>query len=623
VPIAAKASLEERLASRWLVWLGAVALALSGLFLILYAVEHGWIGPTARVALGLLLGIALAAAGEWTRRRPWQTRIAGQHTDHAPGALAGAGLFVAFASIYGAHALYGLIGPLTTFIGLALVAAAGFALAALHAPIVAVVGLLAGFATPLLVTSETPSAAGLFGYLALVVAAALGVVRYRDWAWLAVSAVTGGFLWTALWLIDAYRPGDLFVVTGYLGFLAATSIWLASEETPPDAPVLWRLRRPELSPQVFAFVVCLVAGLLAAWAIAETGGTVAPVLVLVAATVAAYLYGRRNERFDGLTIVAGVLLVSSLAGWPLGEMLRRAVELYTGPGASAGGLIAEPARQFLFIATGLAALVAGLGYRLLWGAKRPFVWAGVPTLTAALILALAYHRLGDVSDTIAVGGHRGACRAAGAGRGEDPRWPSRRAADAAGARLLCGRDGGRHRLCARLRAARCLADGGAVADAAGAGLDRQQARSAGDAGDRAGAGRRRARPAGAQPLRARLRCGRVSRRPLGDLRLRRAGGGLLCRFAAVRAVGQDRAGARRRGAGLCAAGGVARTAGAGRRAPSMRRASGCSRRACSRACGCWRGGAGRAPGRRTTESSTAMPPSSSSGWAGFACWACR
>jgi hypothetical protein len=76
VPIAAKVGLEERLASRWLVWLGAVALALAGLFLILYAVEHGWIGPTARVALGLLLGIALAAAGEWTRRRPWQMRFA-------------------------------------------------------------------------------------------------------------------------------------------------------------------------------------------------------------------------------------------------------------------------------------------------------------------------------------------------------------------------------------------------------------------------------------------------------------------------------------------------------------------------------------------------------------------
>jgi uncharacterized membrane protein len=396
---AARPGLEERLASRWFVWLGAVALALAGLFLILYAVEHGWLGPTARVALGLLLGVGLAAAGEWTRRRPWQTRLGAQRIDYAPGALAGAGLFVAFASIYGAHALYGLIGPLPAFIGLALVAAAGFALAVLHSPIVAVVGLLAAFATPALVGADTPNAAGLFAYLALVVAAALGVVRYRNWAWLAVGALLGGFLWTALWLFDAYQPGDLFVVAGYLGFLAATSLWLAAEQTPPEAPVLWQLRRPELSPQTFAWAVCLIAGLLLAWAVVETGGGVAPVLVVAAVVVAGYLYGRRNERFDGLTLVAGMVVLLSLAGWPLGEAMRQAVGQFTGSGASAGGLIATAAREFLYIAATLAVLTAGLGYRLLWQARRPFVWAGIPTLTAALLLALAYYRLSAVSDS--------------------------------------------------------------------------------------------------------------------------------------------------------------------------------------------------------------------------------
>ena len=399
VSVAARASLEERLASRWLVWLGAVALALAGLFLILYAVEHGWLGPTARVVLGLLLGVALAAAGEWTRRRPWQMRFASQHTDYAPGALSGAGLFVAFASIYGAHALYGLIGPLTAFIGLALVAAAGFALAALHSPIVAIVGLLAAFATPALVTTDVPSAAGLFGYLALVVAAALGVVRYRDWAWLAVAAVAGGFLWTVLWLLDAYGPGDLFIVAGYLGFLAATSLWLAAEKTPAEAPVLWRLRRIELSPQVFAWAVCLVAGVLIAWAVVASDGGVAPVLVLALMTGAAYIYGRGNERFDGLTAIAGLMLLLSIAGWPLGETLRQAVAEFTGSGSSAGGLIAPAARNFLIVTAILAVVAAGLGYRLLWQAERPYIWAGVPTLTAALLLALAYHRLGGVSDS--------------------------------------------------------------------------------------------------------------------------------------------------------------------------------------------------------------------------------
>ena len=398
VPVAAKPGLEERLASRWLVWLGAVALALAGLFLILYAVDQGWLGPTARVALGLLLGMALAGAGEWTRRRPWQLRFAAERTDYVPGALAGAGLFVAFASIYGAHALYDLISPLTAFIGLALVAAAGFALATLHSPIVAIVGLLAAFATPALLSTGSDNAAGLFAYLALVVAAALGVVRYRDWAWLAVAALAGGFIWTTIWLLDAYEPGDIFIIAGYLAFLAAISLRLAAGKTPADAPLLWRLRRLELSPQIFAWAVCLTAGLLLAWAVADSGGGLAPVLVLAAMTAAAYLYGRRNERFDGLTVVAAIVLALSLAGWPLGEILRQAQAEFTGSGSSAGGLIAASARHFLIIAAILAVVSAGLGYRLLWQAERPFLWAGISTLTAFAMLALAYHRLAEVSD---------------------------------------------------------------------------------------------------------------------------------------------------------------------------------------------------------------------------------
>ena len=105
----------------------------------------------------------------------------------------------------------------------------------------------------------------------------LGVVRYRDWAWLAVAAVAGGFIWTTIWLIDAYDPGDIFIIAGYLGFLAATSLWLAADKTPPDAPLVWQLRRLELSPQIFAWAVSLTAGLLLAWAVADSGGGVAPV----------------------------------------------------------------------------------------------------------------------------------------------------------------------------------------------------------------------------------------------------------------------------------------------------------------------------------------------------------
>ncbi|MGB6799218.1 MAG: DUF2339 domain-containing protein, partial [Xanthobacteraceae bacterium] len=51
-----------------MVWVGSIALALGGIFLVRYTIEQGLIGPRARIALGALLALLLIAAGEWQRR---------------------------------------------------------------------------------------------------------------------------------------------------------------------------------------------------------------------------------------------------------------------------------------------------------------------------------------------------------------------------------------------------------------------------------------------------------------------------------------------------------------------------------------------------------------------------
>src|SRR5882672_6849489 len=61
-------SFEERFGASWVVWIGGLALALGGIFMVQYSIEAGLIGPGVRVFLGGLLATALVAAGEWTRR---------------------------------------------------------------------------------------------------------------------------------------------------------------------------------------------------------------------------------------------------------------------------------------------------------------------------------------------------------------------------------------------------------------------------------------------------------------------------------------------------------------------------------------------------------------------------
>jgi uncharacterized membrane protein len=63
-PVPAGKGWEEILVENWLVWLGGVALALGGAFLVKFSIDYGLLTSAVRVALGVLLGLALWAGAE-------------------------------------------------------------------------------------------------------------------------------------------------------------------------------------------------------------------------------------------------------------------------------------------------------------------------------------------------------------------------------------------------------------------------------------------------------------------------------------------------------------------------------------------------------------------------------
>src|SRR5439155_10705132 len=121
------ASLEEMFGTRWVVWIGGVALALGGIFMVKYTIEAGLIGPRLRLFFGGLLAAALVAAGEWTRRTEQLSGLAGLPTAHIPSILTAAGTTVAYATIYAAYGLYNFLGPGSAFLLLGIVALATLA----------------------------------------------------------------------------------------------------------------------------------------------------------------------------------------------------------------------------------------------------------------------------------------------------------------------------------------------------------------------------------------------------------------------------------------------------------------------------------------------------------------
>src|SRR5271156_6549000 len=195
-PPPADPGFEERIGTRWVVWIGGLTLALGGFFLVRYSIEAGLLGPGVRTILGGLFALTLLAAGEWTRRNESTSQIEALPIANIPAILTAAGTAVAFATLYAAYALYGFLVPATAFILLGLVALGTLAAALLHGPALAGLGVAAAFATPILVSTDKPDFWALYVYLAIVTAAAFALARIRLWRWLAVTTIVFALAWT-------------------------------------------------------------------------------------------------------------------------------------------------------------------------------------------------------------------------------------------------------------------------------------------------------------------------------------------------------------------------------------------------------------------------------------------
>ena len=222
---------ERQFGGKAFVWLGAVAFAFAGFFLVKYSIETGLLSPIVRVTMGIIFGIGLLYTGNRIRVRPGFAnglRIAQ--------ALSGAGIAVLYAGVYAATSLYDLIPALAGFTGLAIVTAIAVALSSWHGRPIALLGLMGGFLTPALVRSPQPSALILFIYLFLVLAGLMVVVRYRNWWSMAIPAVLGAFLWVPIWLFgNHFNPGDTLWLGLFLLAAGATVVIASKQQYEKDS----------------------------------------------------------------------------------------------------------------------------------------------------------------------------------------------------------------------------------------------------------------------------------------------------------------------------------------------------------------------------------------------------
>jgi uncharacterized membrane protein len=370
---------EEILVENWLVWLGGVALALGGAFLVKLSIDYGLLTPAVRVALGVLLGLALWAGAEWiVWGEPAEARAS-----NVSQALAAAGAATIFASLYAAYQLYGLLPPALAFPLLALIAAATVLMSLQHGPFVAVLGLAGAFAVPAMVGSEQPSAFALFAYLILVGAGSLALLRHRAWWWLAWIALAGSIGWALLWLAMFYDPADVWVIGGYL--LAQIGLFAALRRGIPGVPFLEGvIDEPAVRPIVrtafwaISFVVLVLVRI-------DSDGTAAlGCAFLTALSLLAFAY--RDSRLDDVLAACGTLAATLLALWSLPLPVDQRIGLLH-------NLPPEEVGRFLTVAIAFGLLLGGGGFAALARVPQPSRWAALSAATPPILLAVSYWRI--------------------------------------------------------------------------------------------------------------------------------------------------------------------------------------------------------------------------------------
>lgn len=238
-----RGDVESVVGGRGLLYVGAFLILIGIASFLKIAFDRGWIGPSMRVALGIVAGVVLIAGGNGLRRR-LQPLFADT--------LIGLGAAIEYLALFAGSTLFKLLPLSVVALGMVLVTATLCVLAYRdrRQPL-AHLGVIGGLIAPLLVGSSTPDSLVLFVYLAVLSAGAIALGELREWkAVPLVSLIGAAFYWLALTFgnTQGHSPIERLIVALVLyAIYASTTILAWSQKRAIDG---WRIT---------------VAGLNAAW----------------------------------------------------------------------------------------------------------------------------------------------------------------------------------------------------------------------------------------------------------------------------------------------------------------------------------------------------------------------
>ena len=200
IPLAQRSApieMENLIAGRWFYLIGIVALLIAISLGVKYAFDNKWIGPTGRVAIGILLGACMLPWSQWLLARGYK------YFSEGIAALGEATLFV---SVWAGCQYYSLYGRDVGFAAMIAITAVMAAIAiGRNSQRIAAMSLLGGLLAPILASTGKDAQVILFTYLLFLGAGALGIALKRRWHSLPLIAFVGTQIYFWGWYSEFFH----------------------------------------------------------------------------------------------------------------------------------------------------------------------------------------------------------------------------------------------------------------------------------------------------------------------------------------------------------------------------------------------------------------------------------
>lgn len=226
--------LEARIGSHWLNRIGIAAVLVGVSFFLKYAFENNWIGPTGRIVIGLIAGIAVVLWSERFRSRGYRI------FSYSLKAVGGGVLYL---SLWAAFQVYHLIPSGVVFAWMVVVTAATCAMAlSQDAEILAVFAISGGFSTPALLSTGENREFALFSYVALLDLGILALTIVKPWRRLLFLGFMGTLALYLAWYVPFYErtqfpPTLTFATIFFVIFAIAPVLMLRQEHAQGTMPL--------------------------------------------------------------------------------------------------------------------------------------------------------------------------------------------------------------------------------------------------------------------------------------------------------------------------------------------------------------------------------------------------